>query len=692
MKTLARSTTSSLLAVSGALGLAVPLAAETEAPLKNYIEYGAGVAWVDGDAAAFQQRHGIARKGFGGISDFLYTLDTANGTFTATGHALYGNDDYDFNFRFDHNTKGFFTVGLKSFRLWSDETGSVVPAAATLGGLTHYGLGDNFHSLVRTEYFAEGLFKPTEELDLHLKVSHSMRDGGKASTMEGATTHTRIGQRNIVPSSWDLNEQRTVVDLDATLRNETSTLTTAVRLDHGETNNARYVRQNPNESQDRFVTTREETDTDLFHVRGVATNRVNERVFLTAAYAYTTIDTTLGGSRIYGRQFDAVYDPTFVRTGNNHGYFDLTGGTDTKQHVATLNLLYEVDENWVVVPSFRYESEGREGAVEFEETNQIAGFVPELFEDTGDRDWKEWTASVETRYSRLAGWVFTGRAEWTEGNGDLTEEQILHEGTPHVEISRVSDYTRWVAKYTAAANWYPATWANLSLSYNNKQRETDYDNSADSTNSTISGGDRYPAFIKRQKFSTDDFTARVTFRPWRGVTAVTRFDYQNTDVRSSEVGLETVNSAKIKSTILSQSVSWSPATRLFLQGAVNIVQDRIDTPADELVGTAAGIVQRSENDYWSANLTAGIVLDDDTDLTLSYDHCFIDNWVDNSAKTVPYLTSAKDHLIQATLTRRINRHVTVSLKYAFASNDEVSSGHLNDYDAHLLYGKLQYRF
>ncbi len=678
------------LAVSGALAL--PLAVQAEDDPTNYIEFGGGAAWVDGDAAAFQQRHGLARKGFGGITDFFYSKDSGSGTLSVEGHAILENNDYEFVLNYEHLTKGFFKVGLKSYRFWSDESGDAVPASGLLGGLTHYGLGGDFHALDRTEFFAEGLFKPTETIDLHLKATHAIRDGTKASTMQGATTHTKPAQRNIVPSAWNIDESRTTIDADVTLRNEKASLATAVRFEHSETDNARYVRHNPNEAQDRRVTTREQTDTDLFHARGVVINQLNDRVLLTTAYAYTTLDTTLGGSRIYGREFDAVYDPTFVRTGNNHGYFDLTGGTDTKQHVTTVNLRYEVDDHWVIVPTFRYESEGREGDVHFEETNQTAGFVPELFQDISDRDWHEWTTAVETRYSRIPGLVLTGRAEWAEGSGDLTEAQILHEGTPHVEVSRGSEYTRWVEKYTAAANWYPKRWVNFAFSYNNKVRETDYDNAADSTNNNVTSGDRYPAFVKRQKFDTDDFAVRLTLRPGRGVTAVTRFDYQDTIVRSSEVGLLTVNSAKIRSTILSQSLSWSPASRLFLQGAVNIVKDKIDTPADELAGTAAGIVQKSVNDYWSASLTAGIVVDDETDLTLSYDHCFIDNWVDNSAKTVPYLVSAKDHLFQATLSRRLSRNLTVSLKYAFASNDEVSSAHLNDYDAHLLYTKLQYRF
>lgn len=691
MKTRFLSTSVSILAVSGALGLAGPLAAATEPELENYIEIGGGGAWVDGDAAAFQQRHGLARKGYGGITDFLYSKATTNGTLTTSGHALWENHDYLFSLRYDHNTKGYFRAGLRSFRLWSDESGDVVPASGLLGGLTSYGLGGDFYALDRTELFAEGLFKPTELIDLHLKVSHTLRDGMKASTMQGATSHTRPGARNIVPAAWNIDEQRTVVDLDATLRNENATLTTAVRLDYADNDNARYIRHNPNEALDRSVTTREQTDTDLFHVRAITTNRINDRVFLSAAYAYTTIDTTLGGSRIYGREFDALYDPTFVRTGNNHGYFDLTGGTDTKQHVTNLNLMYEVDDYWVIVPSFRFEREGREGLVDFEETNQIAGFVPEAFEDSSDRDWKEWTTAVETRYTRLKGWVFTGRAEWAEGNGQLTEQQVLFEGTPHVEVSRDSDYTRWVEKYSAAANWYPVTWANVSLSAGRKERHTDYDNSADST-SNAGGGDRYPAFVKSQKFSTDDFAVRLTLRPLRGLTAVTRVDFQKTDVASHEVGLTTVNSAKIKSTILSQSLTWSPASRLFLQGAINHVSDEIDTPANSITGTAAGLVQLSENNYWNANLTAGIVLDDTTDLTLSYDHCFIDNWVDNSAKTVPYLSSAREHLAQATLTRRINRNLSVSFKYAYARNDDISSAHLNDYEAHLLYTKVQFRF
>ena len=60
---------------------------------------------------------------------------------------------------------------------------------------------------------------------------------------------------------------------------------------------------------------------------------------------------------------------------------------------------------------------------------------------------------------------------------------------------------------------------------------------------------------------------------------VTRYDYQTSDIFSQEAGLQKVTSSESTAHIVSQSVTWSPTSQLYLTGNVNLVWDQMVTPA-----------------------------------------------------------------------------------------------------------------
>jgi predicted porin len=167
-----------------------------------------------------------------------------------------------------------------------------------------------------------------------------------------------------------------------------------------------------------------------------------------------------------------------------------------------------------------------------------------------------------------------------------------------------------------------------------------------------------------------------------------RYDFQLSAIHTRADDLASVQSADLTSQIFSGTVSWTPLNRLYLQGSLSYVVDTTDTPAADL--TTA--VQNSENDYWTVSVGAGYALDDKTDLNVQYAYYRANNYSANYAEGLPYGAGFENNAVTATLTRRLSRRVSVSLKYGFfASNDETSGGH-DDYDAHLVYTSLQYRF
>ncbi|MBC8097086.1 MAG: hypothetical protein H7Y43_14865, partial [Akkermansiaceae bacterium] len=84
--------------------------------------------------------------------------------------------------------------------------------------------------------------------------------------------------------------------------------------------------------------------------------------------------------------------------------------------------------------------------------------------------------------------------------------------------------------------------------------------------------------------------------------------------------------------------------------------------------------------------------DDKTDLNLGYTYYRADNYTDNSTIGVPYGSGAEEHGATATLTRRINKNLRASLRYGYYTYSDESFGTSRDYDAHVVYTSLQYRF
>ena len=92
------------------------------------------------------------------------------------------------------------------------------------------------------------------------------------------------------------------------------------------------------------------------------------------------------------------------------------------------------------------------------------------------------------------------------------------------------------------------------------------------------------------------------------------------------------------------------------------------------------------------NFSSDFVVDDKTDLTVDYYYYRANDYNNNAAVGVPYGAGAEEHAVTAGIVRRITESLRLSLKYGFYHyTDETSGGH-NDFDTHLIFASMQYRF
>lgn len=687
----------SLLGLPGLLSAAAP----KEPVYENYIDIASGYTLQSGDRANFQKALQVNKKGYGGIED-LFITQSLNDTTTLTlrGHALAGNEDYLLDLALTKDEVGYLKFGYKSFRTWYDGSGGYFPRTGSL-----ISLYDESLYVDRGNLWLEAASTRENALNVLFRYDLLTREGTKDST-SWFDTGLPLGSaqtRYIVPTYLKFDEKRHILSATVSSDQEKTDWSLGLRYDKGDYSNGKYARRRPFETgQDRYVTSKEGQDYDLFQIRGSYLTQITEQIKLTTAVARTKIDTILSGSRVVGMGYDADYSSTYAnRQQRDEGFFGLLPGnqlgeSQMTQSIATLNALYAPTETLRITPGFRFEKTEWNNRIDFEETNfgGAPSFAPinDEVEADSEKAWKTYAASLDTRYTGFKNLSLNFKADWSKSDGELQEERILEPGTPLqvISIDRDTEMERAVQKYALTANWYLRPGATLAVQYYHKARQNDYRAVRDNT---ISTSDRYPAYVANQDLETDDFNIRVSWRFSPTLRTVTRYDYQKNTIKSQDVGLAPAPSMISKQHILSESITWQPKPRWYLQGSVNYVYDTLMTPAVTLTGLAGGLVKNSDANYLNFTASSGYAIDEASDVLVDYSlYEALGNYVDNSALTVPYGTDSQTQMASIGWVRRLDRRTTLTLKYTYAKNEDAATGYTANYEANLFYAKLQYRF
>jgi hypothetical protein len=373
-----------------------------------------------------------------------------------------------------------------------------------------------------------------------------------------------------------------------------------------------------------------------------------------------------------------------------------------------LNLLYKPSPDLSIVPSLRMQKEDTDANSSLFETSGSGipafGALPVTPSSAnGDQGILEVRGRLDVIYKGITNWVFFARGDWTDGQDTMNAAGGLAPvpffgtgmfiGPPTIQQQTSDSY--FYQKYSAGARWYPTRGVTLDAGGYYKRNHYDYNNEVDNTlNNSF---DRYPAYLVMQNFDTYDGNFRLTLRPWRNVTLISRYEYQYSTINTKPdpiSGLSEVESSTMTSHILAQDVSWAPWSRLYLQAGFNYVLSETKTPASDvtLAAQSAPAILAAQNNYWTLNFNSGIVLDNKTDLKLGFFYYRADDFTDNSTAGVPYGAGAEEYGVTATLSRRITEHLRWALKYGFSHYADAAFGGKQDFSAHLIYTSLQYRF
>jgi hypothetical protein len=413
---------------------------------------------------------------------------------------------------------------------------------------------------------------------------------------------------------------------------------------------------------------------------------------LMSSALWTTLNGRLTGDRVYGMSADPVFDPALpARQARDHGVLNLLGESNLKQFVGTLGAVYTPKEHLTLVPSLRFERMYQDVTTGFIETEvgTTAARATALhpMQVDSNKDLSSIAGAIDMRYTGVRNWTFTSSALYSYGEGNLEEQEFdVHAPTaPVLSLDRDTDYKQQRIKLQANAHWQARPGLRTSLQAYHKFNRNEFNNNRDSTPAT--GGDRYPAYLWYQDYKTNSINGRVTWRIRPGLTSVTRLDYQLVNIHTMSVAASTVRSGHYERQIVSESVNWQPLPRLSLQGGVSYVEQTLKTPASGIPALPA-----EDMHYWSLNAHAFYAVDKQTDLHVAYNAYLSDNSYNNAAAGLPLGNHVEEHSLLATVSRRINANMLLTLQYGIYSYRDVAKGNNMDFTAHVLASKLQYRF
>lgn len=647
----------------------------------NWIEFTTGGVSLRGNQANFQQQQQLPVPVFGGLSGLHYgtNLDT-NTIMTLDARAMAELHDYSVKLGVARENTGYLRFSYQDFRDWSDGDGGFYAPADTFFPLKNDGLG-----LDRRTFSLEGGYTPEKGINAIFNYTHAQRDGAESSTKWGDADIGNVTQ-GLSPSFYDIHESSDTFKLDLSDHVNTSDLGLGFEYQMDKIADELKITEYPGEPTQQKITDDTGTKDDVFGVHTSTASWVKTNLMVSTAFAYTHLDNTFSGSRIYGSEFDVGYVPN---ANYGFGYFNLGGESRLNEYVMDANLFYLPTPNFTITPSIRIQKDGADSEAAGIETLGVS--TPVSFNSAGDTGDLDIRARLDLAYKGVTNWVFHARFDMTEATGDLDQYGGLIPiggiGVPGV-ISEINE-RNFIQKYSAGARWYPSRKIIVDAGGYFKQDDYHYTDPVDST--PDNGPITYPGFLEMQKFTTYDGNVRLTLRVAPNVSLISRYDYQWSVIHTapnSLAGLPTVESSAMQSHIIAEDASWTPWTRLNLQAGLNYVLSDTTTPASDITQA----ILNARNNYWTLNFSSGFVVDDKTDLNLSYVYYHAEDYSDNAPSGVPYGAGGQEHSVTLTLTRRISEKIRLSLKYGYYRYLDNATGGNGDFGASMVYATLRYRF
>lgn len=635
---------------------------------------------VKGDTDRYREDKWQREGWTGGIEDLrLHRALNKDWALDANARAIFGNDDYRVQLQVVNPNFGFVRFAFKRFKKYYDDDGGVYLPFPT--GAQEFELQKDLGIDVTDFTVDFGLTLPNLP-KIIVGYEHESRDGTKSmiewgSVSQGATT------RKIFPATKDVDENVDIfkLSLDHDIKNihvgdefnfERYRNATG-RIDDSSMNvtNSPLV-----PSKLLFVT--ESFDHNAFYNAFHMDCQLNEYIYWSLGYMFNSLD---GGAG-----FALTAAPLTPGDSLRTSQVDLSQDS----HVINGNVFLTPWKTLSLYAGLQYEATDTHALMVGDlATNGVGNVVGHnLTTATTFNDTDIIEGNFGARFTAIPFTTIYAEGKVQSEQIDLTDDQAVQLGGSNVfDLNQDARVARNC--FTVGLSCSPVKRATFSAQYRYSNTDNEY------SNLRVPAG-AYPGYITRQKLFSDEVTTKLTIRPCSRLTLAFKYQLVATDIKSTfdSTPPNSTFTGNYDLSIYSVSVTVTPISRLYLTGLFSFQDTRTSTyrnPAS-VANNPSLIVQPYIGNVYTILTTAGLVLDNKTDLTATYSYTRADDFRDNSAVGMPYGISEQQHSVQAALNRRIRENVSVQLRYAYYEFNSPSSGGFDNVRAHMFGSSCTVRF
>ena len=630
---------------------------------------------VSGDKKKFREVENI-REGFGaGLEEFsLRERISADTTFSAEGRALFHDEDFKLNLALQKNDLGFVRAGFESWRKYYDDTGGFyrpnTPSSFKLHRDLHLDIGRGWIDF--------GLTLP-DWPQMVLGYEYQFKQGDK-STLEWGD----VDGKNIYPASKAIDERTHILKFDLTHEIHDWRIEDNARVEF-------YNLKNRSDSAssfsfgpgpDSFVRSKE----GFQHVQGMNALRLERQVadwfFLSGGYFYSKLDAE---ASFHQRSFDSP--------GNlNYGLFWMADDIELKRetHAFSFATSLRPFDGLNVNSAFQAEWTRQEGFghVDYGEgdPNLPGDFLIQtnrLVES--DLDKQKFSEEFSIRFTKIPFTVLFADARLDQEQvgqfEQLTGSELQLSGDAFL---RDTDFTNDRREWRAGFSTSPWQRVSLGAHFKNRFSDSDYDNRKTPDRSG------YSAFIRARQIDTDEFQAKLVFRPLNWLKTTLTYQIVATDFHTTTDSVSgdispggRIFAGNYDAHIYGINATLTPIQRLYLS-ATFTYSDTRTVAADN--GNPS--VAPYRGNVWTLISSATFALNKTTDLNASYSYTRADYEQNNFVDGLPLGLAFARHSAIAGIRKQLTTSLNANLRYGFFRYYEPQRTSVNDYTAHGVFATL----
>lgn len=649
-------------------------------------------AIVSGDREKFREDMWIKDKAAGGIQEFSFSQDLKGMKIDAEGWAIVDEDDYKFDVNLEKEGLFKITSGFKEFRKYYDGTGGfygwfpIQKSIETDRGELRLNDGHFFIDLSsnrpdETNYFVN--------YERHAK-------SGTMSTLRWNSVVERVAgvatTRKIAPSWKELDEvQHTIkfgAEGDAKIIKDIHWKAEQKLLffkEESKNVERRYGGDYAQTASQNAIDIQEERPKSNSSVTTLlADSRINDWLYLSSATQYEHTHASVLEDL---SERNAVTGAATNYTANTENYFNSTASSTLDVYSWTASLLMDPLKYLTTSAKIKAELKKRFSDSAYpRDTNQpvVDYRIDQVTNSDTSNEYKSLGESIGVRFTKLPRMVFYADGDCEQIYGRIKEERVNWLSASDT-FSRDTDFIYYKNSITTGVNWRPYNFLTVSSQY---RKILNKDNYSDREETRADPTRAFSAFVDEQQFQGDNLTTKVDMKPYKWIHGMFKYVLRNSNIYTRIESQKDAKTVRDVSTYLG-SITLIPTQNFYLTGMFSRQAAWTDTVA-RLV--TFGTIPRYEADVTTAMGSATYVINSKASLGAQYEWVRSSNFNDFSSWGMPYGIDNTSNRLSLNFKYDIKEDLSTEIIYSFTDYDEKSNDGADNYQGHIIGGKVAYTF